>query len=305
MALVRRSGQPLGRHVTSTAGNVREIQRLDGTMPAPFGTVGSSVSHVICAVLMVLAIPGLAPAEPAAGQSSRTVLESEQGRTAGPDFLFGQPRVVIGLRGLWVNPRGDSDIFSFLTEQLTLQKKDFRAQGFAFDLGLPVNSRVDAIAGLEYNRARAASEDRAFIEADGTPIRQDTQLTQFNVTGSLELALVPRGRAIGQFAWIAAPVTPYIGAGGGLTWYRFEQTGDFVDSLDPELGIFEAQLLSDGWTTNTHVFGGVDIKITRRLLLSAEARYVWADATMGLDFVGFEPIDLSGLRIGGGIRLLF
>ena len=268
-------------------------------------TVGSSVSHVICAFLMVLAIPGLAPAEPAAERSSPTALETEQVPAAEPDFLFGKPRVALGLRGLWVNPRANSDIFSFVTEQLTLQKKDFRAQGFAFDLGLPVSSRLDGVAGLEYNRASTASEDRAFIEADGTPIRQNTQLTQFNVTGSLELALLPRGRAIGQYAWIAAPVTPYIGAGGGLTWYRFEQTGDFVDSLDPELGIFEAQLLSDGWTTNTHVFGGVDIKMTRRLLLSAEARYVWADATMGLDFVGFEPIDLSGLRIAGGIRLLF
>ena len=274
-------------------------------MPASFGAVGSSVPRVICAFLMVLAIPGLAPAEPAKGRSSRAEVGAEQVRTAGPDFLFGKPRVAIGLRALWVNPRADGDFFPFITEQLTLEKKDFRAQGLAFDLGLPVSSRMNANAGLEYNRASAPSEDRAFIEADGSPIRQDTQLTQFNVTGSLELALVPRGRAIGQFAWITAPVVPYVGAGGGLLWYRFDQTGDFVDSLDPELPIFFAQLRSEGWTTNTHVFGGVDIKMTRRLLLSTEARYVWADATMGLDFVGFEPIDLSGLRIAGGIRLLF
>ena len=267
--------------------------------------MGSGVPRVVCASLIVLAIPGLAPAEPASGRPSPTEAGAELVRTAGPDFLFGKPRAVFGLRGLWVNPRADSDFFSFLTEQLTLEKKDFRAQGFAFDLGLPVGSRINAIAGLEYNRASASSEDRAFIEADGSPIRQDTRLTQFNLTGSLELALVPRGRAIGQFAWITAPVVPYVGAGGGLLWYRFEQTGDFVDSLDPELPIFSAQLRSDGWTANTHVFGGVDIKLTRRLLLNAEARYVWADATMGMDFVGFEPIDLSGLRIGGGIRLLF
>ena len=265
----------------------------------------NSASHVVCPCLMILAIPGLAATEPAAEQSTRPVWESEQDRTAEPDFLFGRPRAEIGLRGLWVNPRAHSNIFSFLAEQLTLQRKDFRAQGVAFDLGLPVNSRTNAVAGLEYNRASVASADRTFVEIDGSPIRQDTQLTQFNVTGSLEFALLPRGRAIGQFAWFTAPVTPYIGAGGGLILYRFEQIGDFVDLLDPELGIFEAQLLSDGWTTNTHISGGVDIKITHQLLLNAEARYVWADATMGPDFVNFEPIDLSGLRIGGGIRLLF
>lgn len=264
--------------------------------------------RVIAALLIVFAIPGLASAGPVARILPRTAEGAEQVRPAQPDFLFGKPRVAIGLRALWVNPRADSDIFSFVTEQLTLEKKDFRAAGLAFDLSLPVTSRVDALAGLEYNRAGASSEDRAFVEADGSPIRQDTHLTQFNVTGSLELAVLPRGRAIGQYAWITAPVTPYIGAGGGLLWYRFEQTGDFVDSLDPELPIFTAQLLSDGWTANTHVFGGVDIKMTRRLLLSAEARYVWADATIGLedrDFVGFDSIDLSGLRIAGGIQLLF
>jgi hypothetical protein len=265
----------------------------------------SYVTRIVCGFMAVLAIPGIAPAEPSGGQRSRTEVEGLQGGPAGPDFLFGRPRVTIGLRALWVNPRADSDIFSFVREQLTLENEDFQAQGFALDLGLPVSSRFDAVAGLEYNRTGASSEDRAFIEADGLPIRQDTQLTQFNVTGSLALALLPRGRAIGQFAWITAPVTPYIGAGGGLTWSRFEQTGDFVDSLDPGLPIFSAQLRSGGWTASTHVFGGVDIKMTRRVLLSAEARYMWADATVSLDFVGFEPIDLSGLRIAGGIRLLF
>ena len=263
------------------------------------------MTRIICGFMAVLGIPGIAPAEPAAGQPSRSEVGAVQVRPAGPDFLFGRPRLTIGLRGLWVNPRADSDIFSFVAEQLTLEKKDFQAQGFALDLGLPVSSRFATVAGLEYNRANASSEDRAFIEADGSPIRQDTRLTQFNVTGSLELALLPRGRPIGQFAWITAPVTPYVGAGGGLLWSRFEQTGDFVDSLDPDLPIFSAQLRSGGWTTNTHVFGGVDIKMTRRVLLSAEARYMWADATMDQDFVGFEPIDLSGLRVVGGIRLLF
>lgn len=261
--------------------------------------------RTILVLSLVVLAPAVGAAQPTQKLSPRVEMGAEQGQTAAPDFLFGQPRVALGLRALWMNPRKDSDIFTFVTEQLTLEKSDFRALGLAFDLGFPVSPRADVVAGLEYNQASAASEDREFVESDGSPIRQNTQSSQFNLTGSLELALLPRGRAIGQYAWIAAPITPYVGAGGGLLWYRFEQTGDFVDDLDPELPIFTALLQSDGWTTNTHVFGGVDIKMTRRLLLSAEIRYLWADTAMSLDFVDFEPIDLSGLRISGGIQLLF
>lgn len=255
--------------------------------------------------LVVSLIPTISFAQPDQRRAASTTASVSQVRTAAPDFLFGRPRVSVGLRAMWMNPRADSDIYSFLTEELTLERNDFRGKGVALDFAFPVSSRLDVLAGLEYNRMDADSEDRAFIDADGSPIQQHTRLSQTNITGSLELALLPRGRAIGQFAWITAPVTPYIGAGGGFLWYNLSQTGDFVDSVDPELPIFTAQLRSDGWTTSTHVYGGVDVKMTRRLLLSAEVRYTWADATTSLDFVGFEPIDLSGLRVSGGIQFSY
>ena len=261
--------------------------------------------RLILGCLLVSLVPAVSFAEPDQRSAATTAAPVSQVRTAAPDFLFGRPRGSVGLRAIWMNPRADSDLYSFLTEQLTLEKNDFRAKGVALDFAFPVSSRLDALAGLEYNRMDANSEDRAFIDADGSPIQQNTRLSQVNVTGSLELALLPRGRAIGQFAWIPAPLTPYIGAGAGLLWYNLKQTGDFVDSLDPELPIFTAQLRSDGWTTSTHVFGGVDVKVTRRLLLSAEVRYAWANAETSLDFVGFEPIDLSGLRVSGGIQLSY
>ena len=106
--------------------------------------MGSNVPRVVCVCLVVLAMPWRVWAEPASGNSSRTEAETERIQPAEPDFLFGKPRLTIGLRGLSVNPLADSDILSFITKQLTLEKKDFRAKGFAFDLGLPVSSRLNA-----------------------------------------------------------------------------------------------------------------------------------------------------------------
>jgi hypothetical protein len=36
-----------------------------------------------------------------------------------------------------------------------------------------------------------------------------------------------------------------------------------------------------------------------------EGRYLWSDADLDGDFVSFEPIDLSGARIGAGISFSF
>ena len=220
-----------------------------------------------------------------------------------PDFLFGRPGGSIGVRGEWLLARADSEVFDFTSDLLTLEKADFNAPGIGVDFGLPLGPRLDALFGVDLTRAFGRSEYRDFTDANDLPIEQQTELSQVSLTGSVELALTPRGREIGQFAWISSSVVPYLGGGGGFLWYRFEQEGDFVDFLD--LSIFSERLQSSGWTPSAHVFGGVDIKLTSRLYLSAEARYVWADAELKQDFVGFDRIDLTGLRITGGVQFAF
>jgi hypothetical protein len=37
----------------------------------------------------------------------------------------------------------------------------------------------------------------------------------------------------------------------------------------------------------------------------AEGRYTWASDDLEGDFVGFDPIDLSGLRLSAGINFVF
>ena len=249
------------------------------------------VSRVGAAVLPWLLCLGVATT--ASAQAS--------GQTS--DFLFGRPGASIGVRGQWCLARADSEIFDFSSDLLTVEKSDFNAPGIGVDLGVPVSSRLDALFGLDFTRARALSEYRDFTDTNDLPIEQQTTLSHLNLTGSVELALIPRGREIGQYAWISSSVIPYVGGGGGLFWYRFEQEGDFVDFLD--LSIFTERFESNGWTPSAHVFGGVDIKLTRQLYLSTEARYVWANAELKRDFIDFDRIDLSGLRITAGVQLAF
>ena len=220
-----------------------------------------------------------------------------------PDFLFGRSRGSVGVRGGWLFERAGSDLFQFVQDELTVDKNDFNAPTFAVDVGVALSSRADALFGFEFGSASTNSEYRAYVDNNRLPINQSTRLRQVNLTGGLKLALTPRGHEVSRLAWIPSTITPYLGGGGGALWYEFHQTGDFVDFLD--LSVFTDTFRSSGWTPSAHVFGGVDVKVSRRLFLTGEGRYLWSRAELGRDFSGFEPLDLTGFKVTVGINYIF
>jgi hypothetical protein len=220
-----------------------------------------------------------------------------------PDFLFGKPKGAVAFRSGWFFARAGSDLFRFVQDQLTVEKKDFNAPAMAFDIDVPVKSQLSAIAGFEFNGSSTNSEYRNFVDNNRLPITQTTTLRELNLSYGVKLALTPPGRAISPHAWIPSAVTPYVGAAGGAMWYKFHQDGDFVDFKDSS--VFSKTYDSRGWAPSALAFGGVDVKAYRRLYLNAEARYLWSRATLGRAFTGFEPIDLTGMKVTGGIRYMF
>jgi opacity protein-like surface antigen len=250
------------------------------------------------------------PTVPAAG----TRVAQRRAAPPEPDFLFGQPRISIGIRGLLHRARAESDFYDFVNEELFVRRSaddnhenpdhgllNFNAPGIGFDFGFGVNSRLDVRVGIDYAESLNESELRNFIGEDGLPFTQRTELSQVELRGELAFALAPRGRAIGQYAWIPSRVVPYVGAGLGFVRYDLAQVGEFVD----DLGYFEDAFGSNGWGTGRHLFGGADIRVSRQVYLNVEARHVEASGELGEEFAGFEPLDLSGLRIGAGVRFVF
>jgi hypothetical protein len=248
--------------------------------------------------LLVLTLLLAAPALSSAQASSPP-------RSGPADFLFGRPDASIAVRGSWLIAREGSDLYRFVERELTIDKGDFNRALFATDVGITLNQRTDAVLGIEVSRASIGSEYRNFVDNNRLPIEQTTSLKEFNLTGSIRFAVTPRGREISRLAWIPARVVPYVGAGGGVLWYQFVQSGDFVDALDPRLAVFSDRFEAEGFTPSAHVLGGVDVKLTGRWFLTMDGRYVWAHADLGRDFEQFDPIDLAGFRFGAGINILF
>jgi hypothetical protein len=228
---------------------------------------------------------------------------SAQRPRGNPDFLFGRPDGTFGVRGNWTFSRAGSDWYDFVTDQLTIDREAFNAPGFTVEVGFFVTPRLDVLAGLDISNMSTSSEYRRFVDNNRLPINQRTELRGTTISGSLKYALIPRGREVGSVAWVPSSVVPYVGAGGGAHWFRLIQQGDFVDYVD--LSVFSDVFRSSGWSPSAHVFGGSDIKLHKRVYLTVEARYEWAKGDLGADWIGFDPIDLSGLRLGTGINLVF
>lgn len=244
-------------------------------------------------IVLVLAAPAAAQTVP-------------QRQRQAPDFLFSQPHVSVTVRGSWMFARGGSDWYDFVTNHLTLERSDFNAPGFGLDVGLPLTNRVEVQASFDINRARRASEYRAFDEIVGgvrLPIEQVTTLREVNLGGNIKFALINRGREVSRLVWVPRTFVPYIGGGAGVAHYDLRQTGDFVDFVD--LSIFPEIFGSSGWTPSMQVFGGAEVRVLKRMYVTVDGRYLWAAADLGRDWIDFDPLDLAGFRLSGGVNFVF
>jgi len=224
-------------------------------------------------------------------------------RRPAPDFLFAPPHGSVTVRGSWLFSRGGSDWYDFVTDQLTLERKDFNAPGIGVDGNIPLTRRIDVQISFDFSRSNRLSEYRDWLDNNRLPIEQTTSLNEINLGGNIRYALLDRGREISRLVWVPRKFVPYVGAGAGALYYKLEQTGDFVDFVD--LGVFSSQFQSHGWAPSAQLFGGVDVHVLKRVYVSVDGRYLWAASELGRDWVDFEPLDLTGFRLSGGVNFIF
>jgi hypothetical protein len=226
-------------------------------------------------------------------------------------FLFKRPDVQLTLKGGPLVPRAHSELFDFLVDTLTLNRSDFRTPWIGADLAVLVSDRLDVALGFAFAETESLSEFRYWEGADGLPIEQTTRLRTMPLTVTARYHLAPRGRQLSGLAWIPSRVTPYLAGGGGLTWYRLLQEGEFVGQPvgdDPlERDIFLGRLESRGHGLTAHAGVGLDYWFLPRVGLNTELRYTVGSAPVGGDYGGRTPserwdnIDLSGFQAAVGL----
>ena len=249
-----------------------------------------------CLTLMVRVLVVLTIAAPAAAQTRPVPRPA-------PDFLFEKPHASITVRGSWLFTRANSDWYDFVTDLLTVESKDFNAPGFGLDVNVPVTDRLEAQASFDFSRSSTLSEYRNFVDNNRLPIQQTTSLRELNIGGNIRYLLMDRGQQVSRLAWVPRRFVPFVGAGAGAFNYKLQQTGDFIDFQDSS--VFGDDFVSNGWAPSAQVFGGVDVRVFKRVYVTVDGRYLWSDADLGRDFIGFEPLDLAGFRLSGGVNFQF
>jgi hypothetical protein len=223
--------------------------------------------------------------------------------TGGDGSLFSPPHATLSLRGGFGRANASSDVFSFVTERLTVDRGDFSGLSLAGDLAFRVHSRVDLLLGTGITTRVKRSEDRDFIGTDDLPIEQRTTFRRIPIMAGLKLHLRPEGRTISKLAWVPSKVSPYVAAGGGMMYYLFKQDGEFVDYKT--FDVFRTSLKSSDVAAMAFGAVGTTYSLTTHVGLNAEVRYEKARGALSSDFRGFSPIDLSGVGLTAGFLFRF
>lgn len=218
---------------------------------------------------------------------------------AGDGFLFHAPAGTWTFRGGFAYATANSDVFSFVTNQLTVDRSDFSSPTFGTNVALRVSAANDIVFDVSYANVSRSSEFRDWVDQNNLPIEQTTSLRRIPITLGFRHYITSRGRPIGQFAYIPARRALYIGVAGGMMEYKFHQIGDFIDFQG--LSVFHDEFVSQAWTPVAHATAGLDLALGTFTMLNVEGRYTWARGPMSSDFVGFNRIDLSGVAMTAGL----
>ena len=199
-------------------------------------------------------------------------------------------------------PRADSNLFRDDSQLYTVRKNDWQGVYGGAEFSLMPSNHVELGFSLDGYGRTVDTNYRDYTRADGREIFQ-----------SLKLTLVPLGATLRLFpADRYATVSPYVGVGPDLVFYKYEEFGDFIDFQSPGAGldIVPDHFRSDGARPGFHVTGGLRLRIGHDFSVLGEGRYQWARVTLGDDFrpqPGQDSLrlDVSGWSAVVGLSIRF
>lgn len=197
-------------------------------------------------------------------------------------------------------PDGGGQVWDDNAAVFTLDANDFDDSVVGFSYVHSLNNNLEAGFNVDFFDATVISEYRNFVDGAGFPIFHDTRLEVVPFT--VDVRFLPFGRYGSNNA--RRPVF-YVGGGGGLSFWEYEEYGDFIDFASPMLDIFGADFRDSGTTTELHALAGFELPVSPSFNVLFEGRYSWADDDLGGDFAGLGNLELGGASVQAGAAFRF
>jgi hypothetical protein len=123
------------------------------------------------------------------------------------------------------------------------------------------------------------------VHSDGYDIEQDLKLRIIPITAQLRMFPLGHRRS----------VQPYVSAGAAVNFWRYSETGEFVDFTDDS--IYRASFVGKGTAVGPVGAIGVRARMTSQTDIGAEFRYSWAEADLNTNDFLSDKLDLGGASL--------
>jgi len=201
-------------------------------------------------------------------------------------------------------PTGNSDFWDTNEAAFTLDHSDFNGVTGGVGYTASINNFFEFDVNADFYAASTRSADRLFTDQDGFPIFHDSRLAIFPVT--VGFRVLPAGRYARRGTegnhYVRRPV-PYFGAGVGMSYWQYEEEGDFVAS---DFSVVYDRFTETGLAFEKHAMIGIEFPVAPDWNVTLEVRQSWAEATPGGSFSVVNPgtLDLGGTSVflGGSLR---
>lgn len=192
-------------------------------------------------------------------------------------------------------PDGDSDFFDQTAVDFTGDASEFEDAVAGIDYIYEMQRNVGLMLSADLFEGQQDQSYRDFEDNLGNRISHTSTLEITPLTAGIVVKLAPTD----------APIVPYVGAGGGIYAWRYEESGDFVDFGGATLPVFTDTLEDEGTALGYYVLAGLEVPISSSFSIVAEGRWDRVDDELGGDFEGLGTLDLSGRRVMGGLAWRF
>jgi opacity protein-like surface antigen len=189
--------------------------------------------------------------------------------------------------------RSSNDVLLANLNYLRFSLRDMNGATVSGDWSVLLGNNLEVGAGVGYYQRTLRTVWTDWTYDDGSEIPTDLKLRIVPVTALVKFLPLGGHQAI----------QPYIGGGLNVYFWRYSETGDFVDLSDNS--IYSDRYIGTGTAVGPVALAGIRARVSRNATIGVEGRYQWGEGKLPSGTFLTDRIDLGGVSVLGTLGYRF